>query len=356
MEISRKNTRSVNVGKVTIGGGYPVSIQSMTNTKISKVKDTVDQINQLKECGCDLVRLAVPQLKDVKFFKQVRKEVKIPLVADIHFDHKIALSVMDAGADKIRINPGNIGSEKKVKKIFQKANELKIPVRIGVNSGSLSEKIINKYGINPEGMVQSALEHVRFAEECGFENIVLSLKSSDLMVMIESYRKISEKVVYPMHLGVTEAGPFQTGTIKSVMGIGTLLMEGIGDTIRVSLTDNPVKEVDVAKDMLRMLGLRKKGIDLISCPTCGRVEVDILKAINEFQNNITDIEAPVKVAIMGCVVNGPGEAREADVGIAGGKNFYMLFKKGRLIEKIDEDKAVDRLVREINDIAKGRKQ
>ena len=351
MEINRKKTRPVKVGNVVIGGGYPVTIQSMTNTKIEDIDDTVVQIVNLKKTGCDLVRLAVPRLKDVDYFKEIKGQADIPLIADIHFDYRIAMKVMDAGADKLRINPGNIGSENKVKKIFDKAKDLNIPVRIGVNSGSLSKEIIEKYGITPGGMVKSALEHIKFAEDCGFENIVISLKSSDIKIMVDSYRIISEKVDYPLHLGVTEAGPFQTGTIKSSIGIGALLLDGIGDTIRISLSDAPVREVEVAKDLLRMLGLRKKGIELISCPTCGRVEVDILKVIDEFQQKVEGIETPIKVAIMGCAVNGPGEAKEADIGIAGGKNFFMLFKQGELIEKIDEKEAVDRLILEINKLS-----
>jgi len=352
--MKRKKTKIVKVGNVIIGGGYPVVIQSMTCTKIEDVRKTVVQINELKSKGCELVRIAIVHLNDVKYFREVKEKVSVPLIADIHFNYKIALRAIDAGADKIRINPGNIGSKKKVQEIFKKAGESKIPVRIGVNSGSLSKEKIEKYGISSKAMVESAIEHIRTAEDTGFENIVISLKSSDVRTMIEANRLISELTDYPIHLGVTEAGPYQTGVIKSSIGIGVLLLEGIGDTIRVSLTDDPVKEIEAAKHILRTLGLRKKGIDIISCPTCGRLEVDILKIIDEFQKKTTDVDYPIKVAIMGCVVNGPGEAKEADIGIAGGKNFFMLFKKGKLIEKIKEDEAVDRLVLEINKITGGK--
>lgn len=331
-----------------------MSIQSMTNTDTRDYLATIRQILELEEAGCDIVRIAVPNIESVYSIKKIKEKITIPLVADIHFDYKLALASIEAGVDGIRINPGNIGSEDKVYKVVQKLKDRDVPVRIGVNSGSLPEKIQRKYGITPEGIVESALTHIAVLEKFSYENIKVSVKTSSVPLTIESYRLLSSKVDYPLHLGVTEAGTFLRGSIKSSVAIGTLLYEGIGDTIRVSLTENPLTEVFVAKEILKSLGL-KKGYDIISCPTCGRTKINIMDITRKFENEIRiDCELlkkleelNLKIAIMGCIVNGPGEAKEADIGIAGGDCVGIIFKKGKIIKKVPEDKLIPELVKNI---------
>jgi len=346
--LKRKNTKSIKIGSVSIGGGYPVAIQSMTKTKTLDIKNTIKQIKRLKKAGCDIVRCAIPDTGSAKALKSIKKETNIPVVADIHFNYKLAINAMENGADKIRINPGNIGSEKHLKEIIKKAKEFNIPIRIGINSGSLEKDILSKYGYpSSEAMIESAKRNIDFFESEGFFQIIISLKSSDVQTTINAYREISEVVDYPLHIGITEAGTPFRGTIKSSIGIGALLLDGIGDTIRVSLTGDPVKEVLVAKEIMRSLHLYNKGVDLISCPTCGRIEVDLIKIVSVVEKKISKIDKQLKVAIMGCVVNGPGEAKDADIGIACGKGFGLLFKKGKIIEKIKENNFIDRLIKEI---------
>jgi len=347
--INRINTRKVKVGSVFVGGDAPISVQSMTNTDTRNVKETISQINSLQKAGCEIVRCAVPDMEAAEALKHIIKEVTIPVVADIHFDYKLALTSIDCGVSALRINPGNIGSIERVKMVAERAKEKEIPIRIGVNSGSLDKELLNKYGkVCPEALVESALKHVKILEDINFKDIVVSIKSSNVLDMIESYRLISEKSNYPLHLGVTEAGTPWRGTIKSSIGIGTLLSEGIGDTIRVSLTGDPVEEVKVGIEILKALQIKKQGIEIISCPTCGRTEIGLINIANEVEEKIKDLDKNIKVAIMGCVVNGPGEAREADIGIAGGKGVGLIFKKGEMFKKVKEEDLVDELLKEIN--------
>jgi (E)-4-hydroxy-3-methylbut-2-enyl-diphosphate synthase len=346
--INRMKTRKIRVGNIYIGGGAPVTVQSMTNTDTRDIAATVSQVKQLEEAGCDIVRIAVPDMEAAAAFKEIKKAAGIPLVADIHFDYRLAVACVENGADKIRINPGNIGGREKVAEVVKAARQRGIPIRIGVNSGSLEKDILEKYGgVTSEGMVESALGHARMLEELGCGDIVLSLKASDVPMTIEAYRMISKKSDYPLHLGVTEAGTPFAGTVKSAVGIGCLLAEGIGDTLRVSLTGEPLEEVRVGLELLKALGLRKTGVELISCPTCGRTRIDIEKIANELERRLSGLRKQVSVAVMGCAVNGPGEAREADIGIAGGDGEGLLFKKGSIIRKIPEDRIVDELVEEI---------
>jgi (E)-4-hydroxy-3-methylbut-2-enyl-diphosphate synthase len=347
-EIKRKTTRRISIGKVPIGGGAPIAVQSMTNTDTRNVSSTVDQVEELVESGCEIVRLAIPDFPAAESFGKIKSRVSPPLIADIHFDHRLALAAVDAGADALRINPGNIGDLKGVEKIIRAASGRGIPIRIGVNSGSLEKTILQKYGHpSPEAMVESALTHVGLLESLGFERIKISLKSSHVLTTIRAYELLSEKVDYPLHLGVTEAGTLISGTVKSTMGIGFLLAEGIGDTFRVSLTRDPVEEVKVAWEILRALDLRRRGPEIISCPTCGRCEINLFRLVEEVERGLVGIVESPKVAIMGCVVNGPGEAREADVGIAGGRGQGILFKRGRLIEKVPEERLGEALIREV---------
>ncbi|MBE6068221.1 MAG: flavodoxin-dependent (E)-4-hydroxy-3-methylbut-2-enyl-diphosphate synthase [Clostridium lundense] len=347
--MNRINTRKVKVGSVFVGGDAPISVQSMTNTDTRNVKETISQINSLQKAGCEIVRCAVPDMEAAEALKHIIKEVTIPVVADIHFDYKLALTSIDCGVSALRINPGNIGSIERVKMVAERAKEKEIPIRIGVNSGSLDKELLNKYGkVCPEALVESALKHVKILEDINFKDIVVSIKSSNVLDMIESYRLISEKSNYPLHLGVTEAGTPWRGTIKSSIGIGTLLSEGIGDTIRVSLTGDPVEEVKVGIEILKALQIKKQGIEIISCPTCGRTEIGLINIANEVEEKIKDLDKNIKVAIMGCVVNGPGEAREADIGIAGGKGVGLIFKKGEMFKKVKEEDLVDELLKEIN--------
>lgn len=344
----RKPTRKVKVGSIYVGGDSPISIQSMTNTDTRDVKSTLNQINKLDKIGCDIIRCAVPDMEASEALKIITKESKIPVVADIHFDYKLALESIRNGVDALRINPGNIGSMERVKMVAEAAKEKSIPIRIGVNSGSLKKDILDKYGrVCPEALVESALQHVSILEKCNFNDIVISIKSSNVMQMIESYKLISEKVNYPLHLGVTEAGTTFRGTIKSSVGIGTLLAEGIGDTIRVSITGDPLEEIKIGKEILRSLGYVNEGIEFVSCPTCGRTNIDLISIAEEVEKRLLNCNKNIKVAVMGCVVNGPGEAREADIGIAGGKGEGLIFKKGKIIKKVKEEDIIDELIKEI---------
>ena len=335
--------KEVKIRDLVIGGNNEIVIQSMTNTDTSNIEKTVNQILELEREGCQLVRMTVNSYEAAKAIAEIKKRVSIPLVADIHFDYKLAIEAMENGIDKLRINPGNIGEEDKIKAVVEKALEKNIPIRIGVNSGSIEKHILEKYG-HPcaEGMVESAMYHVGILEKYGFSNIVISIKSSNVRMMIEAYRKISKLVNYPLHLGVTEAGTAFQGTIKSAIGIGSLLVDNIGSTIRVSLTEDPVEEIKVAKEILKVLGLRK-GTEIISCPTCGRTEIDLINLAKEVEKEFRDKELNIKIAVMGCVVNGPGEAREADYGVAGGKGVGVLFKKGVIIKKVDEKDIMEEL-------------
>lgn len=345
----RRTTRKVTVGDISIGGDSPITVQSMTKTNTADVAATVSQIKMLEAHGCEIIRVAVPNMAAAEAIPVIKKQIRIPLVADIHFDYRLALKSIEGGADKIRINPGNIGSVARVKKILTAAKERGICIRIGVNAGSLETDLLQKYGkICAPALVKSALRHVDLCQDFGFDEIVLSLKASDVRLMIESYRMISEKVDYPLHLGVTEAGTYNVATIKSAIGIGALLNEGIGDTIRVSITGDPAKEVWTGYQILKALGLRKYGITIISCPTCGRLQTDLFGIIRQVEEKIAMIDKDLKVAIMGCTVNGPGEARDADIGIACGKNSALLFKKGQIVRKLKETEIVSVLLDEIH--------
>lgn len=349
--MNRKKTRKVKVGNIYIGGDSKVSVQSMTNTDTRDVEATVAQIKALEEAGCEIVRCAVPDMEAAEAIKDIVKLVNIPVVADIHFDYRLALRVAENGISAIRINPGNIGSKDRVEAVVKACKEKNIPIRIGVNSGSISKELLLKYGKpSAEAIVESALEHVKILEELDFRDIVISLKSSNIKTMIESYRIASEKVDYPLHLGVTEAGTPWRGTIKSSIGIGTLLAEGIGDTIRISLTGDPIEEVKVGKEILSNFGYGEGGIEFISCPTCGRTEIDLIGIANEVEKRLENYKKNITVAIMGCVVNGPGEAREADIGIAGGKGVGLIFKKGEIYKKVKEEELVEELIKTIEEL------
>ena len=345
--MNRKNTRAVNVGGVIVGGNHPIVIQSMTNTPTEDVAQTVNQILELEREGCQIVRLAIPTQEAAIAVKEIKKKVNIPLVADIHFNHILALEVMKNGIDALRINPGNIGGEEKVKAVIKMAKEKKIPIRIGVNGGSLDKKVLSEDRTLVESMIQSALEHISILEKMDFYDIVVSLKASDIFRSIEAYTRFSEISSYPLHLGITESGGVRSGAVKSAIGIGSLLMNGIGDTIRVSLTANPVEEVIIAKDILKSLDLYDKDIKIISCPTCGRTKIDLIPLAERIEKAVKDIHKPITLAIMGCAVNGPGEAREADIGIAGGIGEAILFKKGEVVRKIKEADIEVELLKEI---------
>lgn len=345
----RDNTRTVKIGGRMIGGGNPILIQSMTNTKTEDVRATVEQIKRLEDAGCDIIRCTVPTQEAAEAIAKIKKEISIPLVADIHFDYKMAIAAIENGADKIRINPGNIGSKDSVREVVSAAKERGIPVRVGVNSGSLEKDIVAKYGgVTAEGIVESALDKVHMIEECGYDNIVVSIKSSDVMMCIRSHEKIAPVCPYPLHVGITESGTLHSGNIKSSVGLGIILNEGIGDTIRVSLTGDPVEEVVTAKLILRTLGLRSGGIDVVSCPTCGRTNIDLIGLANEVEKMTAGYDLNIKVAVMGCVVNGPGEAKEADIGIAGGIGEGLLIRKGQIIKKVPEDKLLATLKYELD--------
>lgn len=346
--MKRKETRKVKVGNLYLGGDAPVTIQSMTNTDTKDVEKTLMQIRELYNAGCEIIRCAVLDMEAAEALKEITAMSPIPVVADIHFDYRLALKAIENGVSALRINPGNIGSEERVKLVVEKAKEKNIPIRIGVNSGSLEKEILERDGKpTAKGLVESALKHVKILEALDFYDIVISIKSSDVKMMIEAYRLASESCDYPLHLGVTESGTKTKGTIKSSIGIGTLLAEGIGDTIRVSLTTDPVEEIKVAKEILKALGLRKGGLEFVSCPTCGRTQINLIGIAEEVEKRLENINKDIKVAVMGCVVNGPGEAREADIGIAGGKGEGIIFKKGQIIKKVKEEDLVDELMMEI---------
>jgi len=348
---NRKKTRQIRVGDIPIGGDAPIAVQSMTNTDTRDVSATVHQIERLSDAGCEIVRLAIPDEEAVMAFGVIRRKVSVPLIADIHFDHRLALGVLEAGADGLRINPGNIGTQKAVEKVVRAAGERNAPIRIGVNGGSLHRDILAKFGgPTPEAMVKSAMEHIRFLESMDFGLMKISLKSSHVKNTIRAYELLSEQVDYPLHLGVTEAGGLIAGTVKSAIGIGYLLAEGIGDTFRVSLTRDPVEEVRVAYEILRSLELRSRGPEIISCPTCGRCEINLFSLVEQVEKALSGMTASPKIAIMGCVVNGPGEAREADVGIAGGRGQGILFKKGEVVRKIPENQLAEVLIQEIRQL------
>lgn len=344
----RKLTRVVKVGNLLLGGNNPIIIQSMTNTKTDDVTSTVKQILKLEEVGCQMVRVAVPNEQAANAISKIKREIHIPLVADIHFDYKLALKCIDNGIDKLRINPGNIGNKERVEEVVREAKSHSVPIRIGVNSGSVEKELLNKYGgPTAEAMIESADQHVKILEDMDFHDIVISLKASDVLKTIEVYKKASQKFEYPLHLGVTEAGTLMSGTIKSAVGIGSLLSEGIGDTIRVSLTADPAEEIRVAKQILKSLGLLKCGVNIISCPTCGRTKIDLIKIATEAERRLEGVNKNINVAIMGCAVNGPGEAREADIGIAGGDGVGLIFRKGVIIRKVPQKALIDELMKEI---------
>ncbi|MBO8170988.1 MAG: flavodoxin-dependent (E)-4-hydroxy-3-methylbut-2-enyl-diphosphate synthase [Bacillaceae bacterium] len=348
----RTQTRPVKVGDITIGGNDQVVIQSMTTTKTADVKSTVEQIHRLEEAGCQIVRVTVNTPEAADAIKEIKKEISIPLVADIHFNYKLALKAVENGIDKVRINPGNIGKREKVEAVVKACKERGIPIRIGVNAGSLEKHLLDKYKYpTAEAMVESALYHIRILEDLDFEDIVVSLKASDVPLAIEAYQKAAKAFHYPLHLGITEAGTLFSGTIKSAAGLGALLSMGIGSTIRISLSADPVEEVKVARELLKTFGLAANAATLISCPTCGRIEIDLFSIANEIEDYISKIKAPIKVAVLGCAVNGPGEAREADIGIAGARGEGLLFRHGEMIRKIPEEHMVEELKKEIDAIA-----
>ena len=344
----RKQKRIVNIGGVKIGGDNPVAIQSMCNTDTRDVKATVNQIHELENAGCEIIRVAVPDMVAAKAVADIKKQIHIPLVVDIHFDYRLALECMKNGADKVRINPGNIGDRDRVKQVVEMAKEREIPIRIGVNGGSLERELLQKYGgVTADALVESAMGHVAILDELNFNNVVVSIKISDVPKMLCAYRKFTEISDIPLHIGVTESGTLKGGTVKSAVGIGALLAEGIGDTMRVSLTANPVEEIYAAYDIQKVLGMRKTGAEIVSCPTCGRTQLDLISIANEVEKRAANIDKPIKIAVMGCAVNGPGEAREADIGIAGGKAEGLIFKKGEIIKKVPQDSLVDELMKEI---------
>ncbi len=350
--ITRRKTKQISIGNVKIGGDAPVSVQSMTNTKTQDIDATVSQIKSLEEAGCELVRIAVLSREDAEAIDRIKARIFIPLIADIHFNYELALESINRGVDALRINPGNIGERWKVEAVVNVCKDKGIPIRIGVNAGSLEEDILEKYGYpTSEGMVESALRHIAILEELGFNDIKVSLKASDVPRTVEAYRLLSQKVDYPLHLGITEAGTSFSGTIKSSVGLGILLSDGIGDTMRVSLTADPVEEVRVGFEILKALQLRRKGVNIISCPTCGRMQIDLIKLAQEVEQRLSHIKAPLNVSILGCVVNGLGEAKEADVGIAGGKGQGLLFRKGEVIGKVREEQLADALVAEVEKMA-----
>ena len=344
----RDETKVVNIGNVAIGGGNPIAIQSMTNVKTEDVEACVAQILKLEEAGCEIIRCTVPNEVAAKAIAKIKKQIHIPLVADIHFDYKMAIAAMENGADKIRINPGNIGSIDKVKAVVDVAKERNIPIRVGVNSGSLEKELVAKYnGVTAEGIVESALDKVHIIENLGYDNMVISIKSSDVMMCVRAHELLAGRTVYPLHVGITESGTLTSGNIKSAVGLGIILNQGIGDTIRVSLTGDPVEEIKSAKLILRTLGLRKGGIEVVSCPTCGRTKIDLIGLANKVENMVSGIPLDIKVAVMGCAVNGPGEAKEADIGIAGGDGEGLLIKKGEIVRKMPESELLDALKEEL---------
>ncbi len=345
----RKQKRIVNIGGIKVGGNNPVAIQSMCNTDTRNVTSTVNQIIELENAGCEIIRVAVPDMKAAQAVAEIKRQIHIPLVVDIHFDYRLALECMKNGADKVRINPGNIGDRSRVKQVVEMAKEREIPIRIGVNGGSLEKELLQKYGgPTADALVESALRHVSILKDLNFDDIVVSIKISDVPKMLDAYRKFDKISDIPLHIGVTEAGTLKSGTIKSSVGIGVLLAEGIGDTMRVSLTANPAEEIYTAYDIQKVLGLRKTGAEIISCPTCGRTQIELIPIADEIERRVKGINKDIKIAVMGCAVNGPGEAREADIGIAGGKGEGLIFKKGKIIRKVKEHEIIDELISEID--------
>ncbi|MCI9412628.1 MAG: flavodoxin-dependent (E)-4-hydroxy-3-methylbut-2-enyl-diphosphate synthase [Eubacterium sp.] len=344
----RNKTREISIGGVKIGAGHSIAIQSMTNTKTEHVVDTVEQIQKLTQAGCDIVRVAVPTMEAAKAVAEIKKQITIPLVADIHFDYKLAIAAVENGADKIRINPGNIGSEDRIRAVVDKCREKNIPIRVGVNSGSLEKPLLEKYGgVTPEALVESALDKVRIIEEIGYENLVISIKSSDVLNCIHAHEILADRTDYPLHVGITESGTVFSGGLKSAVGLGNILYQGIGDTIRVSLTGDPVEEIRAANIILKALGLKRGGISVVSCPTCGRTQIDLIGLATSVEQMVQEFDLDIKVAVMGCVVNGPGEAKEADIGIAGGIGEGLLIKKGEIIKKVPESELLAVLRQEL---------
>ncbi len=347
----RMLTDEVRIGNVTIGGNNPIAIQSMTNTKTEDVAATVAQIRELQKAGCEIIRSAVPSKEAALAFSEIKKQISIPLVADIHFDHKLAILAMENGADKIRINPGNIGSTDRVREVVSCAKERNIPIRVGVNSGSLEKEFLEKYGgVTAEGLTESALREAAVIEDMGYDNLVISIKASDVLMCVKAHELIKSRTKHPLHVGITEAGTLKRGLIKSSMGLAMILSQGIGDTIRVSLTADPVEEVYAAKEILKTLGLRKGGIEVVSCPTCGRTQIDLIALAEKVNEAVKDYPLDLKIAVMGCIVNGPGEAKEADLGIAGAKGSGMIFKKGEIIKKCKEEELLPELLRELDEL------
>lgn len=349
--MERKATKRIMVGDVAVGGGSQITVQSMTNTITKDVESTVRQIKRLEEAGCHIIRSAITDMEDAQAIPLIRKEINIPFIADIQYDYKLAIAAVENGADCLRINPGNIGSESRVKEIVNVCKQYNVPIRIGVNSGSVKKQYLEKYnGVNENSLVYSALEQVRLLESMNFFNMKLSIKSSSVPLTIKAYEKVSNLIDYPLHLGITESGPIWSGTVKSSVGLGSLLSMGIGDTIRISLTGDPVEEVKVGREILKSLNLLKEDVEIISCPTCGRTKINLINLVKEVEERLKNVKKPIKVAIMGCPVNGPGEAREADIGIAGGKGEGLIFKKGKIVKKVKEESLIDELMKEIEDL------
>lgn len=347
--MERRITKTVQIGDRVIGGGNPILIQSMTNTKTENVAATVEQIRRLTAVGCDIIRCAVPTMEAAEAIKEIKKQISIPLVADIHFDYRLAIAAIENGADKIRINPGNIGSEDRVKAIVDAAKERNIPIRVGVNSGSLEKDLVEKYhGVTAEGIVESALDKVKLIEDMGYDNLVISIKSSDVLMCVKAHELIADQTAHPLHVGITEAGTIISGNIKSAIGLGLILNQGIGDTIRVSLTGDPLEEIKSAKLILRTLGIRKGGVEVVSCPTCGRTRIDLIGLANQVENMVAEYPLDIKVAVMGCVVNGPGEAKEADIGVAGGVGEGLIIKHGEIYKKVPEEELLPALRYELD--------
>ncbi len=349
MDMTRRNTKAIQIGNRVIGGGNPILIQSMTNTKTEDVAATVAQIQSLEAAGCDIIRCAVPTMEAAVALEEIKKQISIPLVADIHFDYKLAIAAMEHGADKIRINPGNIGAVERVQAVVDVAKERNIPIRVGVNSGSLEKELVAKYhGVTAEGIVESALDKVKLIEDMGYDNLVISIKSSDVLMCVKAHELIADKTPYPLHVGITESGTLTRGNIKSSVGLGMILGQGIGDTIRVSLTGDPIEEIKSAKLILRTLGYRKGGIEVVSCPTCGRTQIDLIGLANSVENLVEQYDLDIKVAVMGCVVNGPGEAKEADLGVAGGIGEGLIIKHGEVFKKVPEEQLLAELKYELD--------
>lgn len=349
----RRKSRDIQIGERVIGGSNPILIQSMTNTKTEDITATVTQIKQLEKVGCEIIRCAVPTMEAAEALAEIKKQISIPLVADIHFDYRLAIAAMEYGADKIRINPGNIGSEERIRAVVNVAKERQIPIRVGVNSGSLEKELLEKYrGVTAEGLVESALSKVDRIRDMGYENLVISIKASDVLLCVRAHELLSDQCDFPLHIGITESGTIRSGSIKSAIGLGLILYQGIGDTIRVSLTGNPIEEIHAARLILKTLGLRKGGIEVVSCPTCGRTQIDLISLADQVEQMVSSFDLDIKVAVMGCVVNGPGEAREADIGIAGGIGEGLLIRKGQVVRKVPEKQLLEALRKELEDWSK----